>query len=257
VRSGADRGSGGGVDVAPGGHLWRDGGTGVSGRILIAEDDEKQAELIRLYLEREGHAVLVTHDGRSALEQIRARRPDLVILDWMMPEMDGLDVTRAVRLESDVPIIFLTARSSEDDMLLGLDLGADDYITKPFSPRELAARVRTVMRRRTPGHAHELHRIGMLEVDALRHEVKLDGRPVEITPKEFAILEALARSPGRAFTRTQLLEQAFGFDYDGLERTVDVHILNLRKKIEPDAGSPTYLLTVYGVGYKMAELDAS
>jgi DNA-binding response OmpR family regulator len=157
-----------------------------------------------------------------------------------------------------VPIILLTARSTEDDLLLGLDLGADDYMTKPFSPRELAARVRTVMRRRSsvPG-GDEVVRIGGLEVDSVRHEVRIDGQTVEVTPKEFAILEALARSPGRAFTRTQLLQQAFGFDYEGLERTVDVHVLNLRKKIEPDAGAPTYLLTVYGVGYKMAEVDAA
>jgi DNA-binding response OmpR family regulator len=229
----------------------------VNGRILIAEDDAKQAELIRLYLEREGYSVVVTHDGRTALEQIRARQPDLVILDWMMPGMDGLDVTRVVRMESDVPIIILTARSTEDDLLLGLDLGADDYVTKPFSPRELAARVRTVMRRRVPTDVAEPHRIGGLEIDPVRHEVKLDRHAVEVTPKEFAILEALARSPGRAFTRTQLLQQAFGFDYEGLERTVDVHVLNLRKKLEPDPTAPTYLLTVYGVGYKMAELDAA
>jgi DNA-binding response OmpR family regulator len=229
----------------------------VNGRILIAEDDEKQAELIRLYLERDGYAVVVTHDGRTALEQIRSRQPDLIVLDWMMPGMDGLDVTRAVRMDSDVPIIMLTARAAEDDLLLGLELGADDYIRKPFSPRELAARVRMVLRRRGPATtSEEVHRIGTLEVDALRHEVKVERRPVDVTPKEFAILEALARSPGRAFTRTQLLQRAFGFDYEGLERTVDVHVLNLRKKIEPDPASPTYLLTVYGVGYKMAELDA-
>jgi len=230
----------------------------VRGRILIAEDDVKQAELIRLYLEREGYSVLVTHDGRTALDQIRARQPDLAVLDWMMPGMDGLDVTRAVRMGSDVPIILLTARSSEEDLLLGLDLGADDYVTKPFSPRELAARVRTVMRRRSPAASgDDLVRIGGLEIDSVRHEVRVEGRSVEVTPKEFAILEAMAHSPGRAFTRIQLLQQAFGFDYEGLERTVDVHVLNLRKKIEPDAGAPIYLLTVYGVGYKMAELDAT
>jgi DNA-binding response OmpR family regulator len=225
----------------------------VNGKILIAEDDTKQAELIRLYLEREGYAVLVTHDGRAALDEIRARQPDLVILDVMMPLMDGLDVCRVVRHESDVPIIMLTARSTEDDLLLGLDLGADDYITKPYSPRELAARVRTVLRRRTPPQ-DEVLRIGQLEVDTTRHIVSMEGRAADVTPKEFAIIEALARFPGRAFTRTQLLQQAFGFDYEGLERTVDVHVLNLRKKLEPDPAEPRYLLTVYGVGYKMAEL---
>ncbi|MPY94790.1 MAG: response regulator [Acidimicrobiia bacterium] len=225
----------------------------MNGRILIAEDDEKQAELIRLYLEREGYSVVVAYDGRDALDQIRARQPDLVVLDWMMPAMDGLDVTRVLRQESDVPIIMLTARSTEEDLLLGLELGADDYITKPFSPRELTARVRTVMRRRAPQPAEDALRIGELEVDPVRHQVRMHGAEVEVTPKEFAILEALARHPGRAFTRTQLLQQAFGFDYDGLERTVDVHVLNLRKKLEPDPTSPTYLSTVYGVGYKMAE----
>lgn len=227
----------------------------MNGRILIAEDDPKQAELIRLYLEREGYSVLVTHDGRTALEQIRARRPDLVILDVMMPAMDGLDVTRVLRQDSDVPIIMLTARSTEDDLLLGLDLGADDYITKPFSPRELAARVRTVMRRRSAAaEPDQVLRIGELLVDPLRHQVQIKGQEVVVTPKEFAILAALARHPGRAFTRTQLLQAAFGFDYDGLERTVDVHVLNLRKKIEVDHTDPAYVLTVYGVGYKMVEL---
>lgn len=226
----------------------------MNGRILIAEDDTKQAELIRLYLEREGFAVVVTHDGLAALDEIRARQPDLVVLDWMMPSMDGLDVTRVLRQESDVPIILLTARSTEEDLLLGLELGADDYITKPFSPRELTARVRTVMRRRVPQQsADESLRIGDLEIDPVRHLVRMAGAETEVTPKEFAILEALARYPGRAFTRTQLLQQAFGFDYDGLERTVDVHVLNLRKKLEPDPTAPSYLLTVYGVGYKMAE----
>ena len=231
----------------------------MNGRILIAEDDPKQAELIRLYLEREGYAVVVTHDGRTALDQIRARQPDHVILDVMMPLMDGLDVTRVLRQESDVPIILLTARSTEDDLLLGLDLGANDYVTKPFSPRELTARVRTVLRRRSPTSsvADEVLRIGGLEIDPVRHEVRVDGREAVITPKEFSILEALARHPGRAFTRGQLLQQAFGFDYDGLERTVDVHILNLRKKVEFDHTDPRYVLTVYGVGYKMAELEKS
>ncbi len=227
----------------------------MNGRILIAEDDTKQAELIRLYLEREGYSVLVTHDGRTALDEIRARQPDLVVLDWMMPAMDGLDVMRALRPTSDVPVILLTARSTEEDLLLGLDLGADDYITKPFSPRELAARVRTVMRRRGPRPEADTLQIGRLEVDPVRHRVLMAGHELEVTPKEFSILEALMRHPGRAFTRTQLLQEAFGFDYEGLERTVDVHVLNLRKKLEPDPGSPTFLLTVYGVGYKMAEED--
>jgi len=222
------------------------------GRILVAEDDPKQAKLIKLYLEREGYSVAMTHDGRAALEEARRLTPDLVLLDVMMPRVDGLDVCRILRYESDVPIVLLTARSTEDDMLLGLDLGADDYITKPFSPRELVARLRTILRRSgaANGVAHRLV-VGELVVDTARHEAERAGQPVECTPKEFAILAALAATPGRAFTRPQLLEAAFGFDYDGLERTIDVHVANLRKKLEPDPTDPDYLLTVYGVGYKM------
>ncbi len=225
----------------------------MNGRILVAEDDVKQAELIRLYLEREGHAVVVAHDGRSALDEARRRAPDLVLLDVMMPNVDGLDVCRILRYESDIPIIMLTARSTEDDMLLGLDLGADDYITKPYSPRELVARVRTLLRRSGAGTEPARLTIGDLVVDTGRHEATLAGELVDCTPKEFAILAALTASPGRAFTRLQLLEEAFGFDYDGLERTVDVHVANLRKKLEPDPADPTYLVTVYGVGYKCSD----
>ena len=223
----------------------------MSGRILVAEDDPKQADLIRRYLEREGHTVAVVHDDRSAIDEARRRTPDLVVLDVMMPRVDGLDVCRILRYESDVPIIMLTARSTEDDMLLGLDLGADDYITKPYSPRELVARVRTILRRAGRDTADHRLVIGDIVVDTARHEVSRGGQHVECTPKEFAILAALAASPGRAFTRLQLLEEAFGFDYDGLERTVDVHVANLRKKLEPDPAEPTHLLTVYGVGYKL------
>jgi DNA-binding response OmpR family regulator len=228
----------------------------MSGRIVVAEDDPKQAELIRLYLEREGHAVVVTPDGRSALDEVRRRAPDLVLLDVMMPRVDGLDVCRILRYESDVPIIMVTARSTEDDMLLGLDLGADDYITKPFSPRELVARVRALLRRVGDSSGADPLVVGALAVDPGRHEVEIDGQPVDVTPKEFGILLALMRHPGRAFTRMALLEEAFGFDYEGLERTVDVHMGNLRKKIEPDPADPTYLLTVYGVGYKLNESPA-
>jgi DNA-binding response OmpR family regulator len=230
----------------------------MSPRILVAEDDRKQAELIRLYLERDGHSVTVVHDGRTALEQIRRTSPDLVVLDLMMPAMDGLDVAGAMRLRSGTPIVMVTARTSEDDVLRGLEIGADDYITKPFSPRELAARVRAVLRRsgfREVGD--ELTAVGPIEIDRRSHSVRVDGRPVECTPREFAVLEALASDPGRAFTRFQLLERAFGLDYEGLERTVDVHVMNLRRKIEADPATPRYLRTVYGVGYTLAEeLDA-
>lgn len=227
----------------------------MAARILVAEDDPKQAELVRRYLEREGHSVVLAADGRLAIDEARRRSPDLLVLDVMMPRVDGLDVCRILRAEADIPIIMLTARSTEDDLLLGLDLGADDYITKPYSPRELVARVRTLLRRaarHTPVD-DEPFRIGELVVDSARHEVSVGGRRVDVTPAEFNILECLCASPGRAFTRQYLLEQAFGFDHNALHRTVDVHIMNLRRKIESDPAAPTYLLTVYGVGYKMAD----
>jgi DNA-binding response OmpR family regulator len=227
-------------------------------RILVAEDDEKQAELIRRYLEREGHATVVVHDGRAAIDEARRRRPDLLVLDVMMPSVDGLDVCRILRADADgsgdLPIIMLTARSTEDDLLLGLDLGADDYITKPYSPRELMARVRAVLRRGGGRAEGGVHRVGDLAVDTVRHEVELDGRSIDTTPAEFKILACLAASPGRAFTRQQLLEHAFGFDHYVFDRTVDVHVMNLRKKIEDEPARPRYLLTVYGVGYKLAEV---
>lgn len=228
----------------------------MTARILVAEDDVKQAELIRMYLEREGHQVVVVHDGRAALDRARRNTPDLVVLDLMMPRVDGLDVCRILRADSSIPIVMLTARSTEDDMLLGLDLGADDYVTKPYSPRELVARVRSVLRRAgvgVRGPASDLLRVGELEVDVRRHEVRMAGEQVEVTPTEFKLLELLASSPGRAFSRRHLLDTALGFDHYALERTVDVHMMNLRRKIEPSRRSPEYLLTVFGVGYKMAE----
>ena len=232
----------------------------MSARILVAEDDEKQAELIRRYLEREGHATVVVHDGRAAIDEARRRRPDLLVLDVMMPAVDGLDVCRILRADAsgtdDLRIVMLTARSTEDDLLLGLDLGADDYVTKPYSPRELVARIRAVLRRGgAAGSDTGVHRVGELAVDTVRHEIELAGRRIETTPAEFKILACLAAAPGRAFTRQQLLEHAFGFDHYVFDRTVDVHVMNLRKKIEDAPARPRYLLTVYGVGYKLADLD--
>ena len=227
----------------------------MSNKILIVDDDRKTAELIRMYLEREGYAALLAHDGRQALELARQRSPDLIVLDLMLPLVEGLDVCRILRAESRVPIIMLTARTTEDDKLLGLDLGADDYITKPSSPRELVARVRAVLRRGGPAQRGEpaAARCGELVVDFVSRSVRLRGAPVHLTPKEFKLLELLARHPGRAFSRLELLEQVFGYDYDGLERTVDVHLMNLRKKIERDPAQPSYVLTVYGHGYKFSE----
>jgi len=227
----------------------------MTARILVAEDDPKQAHLIRLYLEHEGHSVLTVGDGRAALEQCRARRPDLVILDVMMPVVDGLDVCRILRSESTVPILLLTARSTENDILLGLDIGADDFISKPYSPRELAARVRALLRRSgvVAAESPSIVAVGDLEIDSGRFEARVKGERVVLTAKEFGILEVLAAEPGRVFTRGQIIDRAFGFDQQVLERTVDAHVMNLRRKIEPDPANPRYVQTVYGRGYRMPE----
>ena len=228
--------------------------------ILVVDDDRKTLELLRLYLERAGFVVRTAHDGPAALEQVAQEPPDLVVLDLMLPRVDGLDVCHELRRQTSpaVPIIMLTARTTEEDKLLGLDTGADDYVTKPFSPRELVARVKAVLRRSAAVLAGEpdrdpATRVGELEIDHLRHEARLAGQPVRLTPREFRILQVLARAPGRPVSRLELVERGFGFDYEGLERTVDVHIANLRRKIEPDSGQPTYVLTVPGVGYKLAD----
>jgi len=225
-------------------------------KILVVDDDRKTVDLVRLYLEKDGYRVLTAHDGLQALEMARQKRPDLIVLDLMLPGMDGLDVCRILRGEGNkVPIIMLTAKTTEEDKLIGLDLGADDYVTKPFSPRELVARVRAVLRRireeeyRGPSEV----RFGDLSVDFVRHEVRVRGRPVHLTPTEFRLLEVLIKEPGRAFSRLELLDRVFGYDFEGFERTIDVHVMNLRKKIEPDRKNPTYIKTVYGVGYKFAE----
>jgi DNA-binding response OmpR family regulator len=223
-------------------------------KILVVDDDKKTVDLVRLYLEKDGYQVLAAYDGQRALELARQKQPDLVVLDLMLPAVDGLDVCRTlrVRAESKVPIIMLTGRTTEEDKLLGLDLGADDYVTKPFSPRELLARVRAVLRRvaEAEDKGPPQVRYDDLIVDFVRHEARLGEAPVHLTPKEFKLLETLVRTPGRAFTRLELLNEVFGFDYEGLERTVDAHVMNLRKKIEPDPGYPRYVITVPGIGYR-------
>ncbi|GHJ42164.1 DNA-binding response regulator [Streptomyces sp. TS71-3] len=223
--------------------------------MLVAEDDEMQAELIRRSLLLEGHTAGVVHDGRSALDEVRRGRPDLIVLDLMLPVIDGYGVCRALRQDDDIPILMLTARSTEDDVLLGLELGADDYMTKPYSPRELMARIRTVLRRSrrqgTGRAASPVVRAAGLAVDPERHEVHCDGSPVECTPGEYEILLAMASEPGRVFSRRQLLQCTRGIDRASTERAVDAHIMNLRRKIEPDPRRPVRLLTVFGVGYKL------
>ncbi len=223
--------------------------------MLVAEDDPRQAEVLRRYLEADGHSTTVVHDGRSALEHARRQPPDLLVLDVMMPRLDGLNVCRTLRQESDVLVLMLTARTEEDDLLLGLQLGADDYLTKPYSPRELMARIRTLLRRsrREPAGATAVRRVGPVQLDPHRHEVSVAGRPVDCTPGEFAILAAMAEQPNRVFTRAQLLEHTSGFERNSTDRTIDVHVMNLRRKIEADPRRPVHLLTVYGVGYKLSE----
>jgi two-component system alkaline phosphatase synthesis response regulator PhoP len=222
-------------------------------RVLVVDDDIKTVELVKLYLNRDGYRVLTAYDGIEALRLARENHPDLIVLDLMLPGMDGLEVCRTLRSESDVPIIMLTARTTDQDKLTGLELGADDYMTKPFSPRELAARVRTVLRRLPGERGPAQVRQGELIVDFHKHEATLATRPLNLTSVEFKLLGVLAREPGRVFSRAQLIEQAIGPDFEGFDRTIDVHILNLRRKLEPDPSRPRYVKTVYGVGYKFSE----
>jgi two-component system alkaline phosphatase synthesis response regulator PhoP len=222
-------------------------------KILVVDDDVKTVELVKLYLNRDGYRVITAYDGVEALRLARESHPDLIVLDLMLPGLDGLEVCQTIRNESDVPIIMLTAMTTEEDRLTGLDLGADDYVTKPFSPKELAARVRAVLRR-TPDEALQRGpaeiNYGELTLNFVKHEASLTGKPLILTPAEFKLLGALAREPGRVFSRGQLIEKAFGYDFDSFDRTIDVHILNLRRKLEPDPKHPTYIKTVYGAGYK-------
>ena len=229
-------------------------------KVLIVDDDRKTVDLVRIYLEKDGYRVLTAYDGKDALETARQKKPDIIILDLMLPELDGFDLCRILRAEGNgVPIIMLTARTMDEDKLLGLDLGADDYVTKPFSPRELVARVRAVLRRTGDAMSQEPAQVrcGDLVVDFIRHEVRLHGQSVSLTPTEFKLLETLVKVPGRAFTRLQLLDRVFGVDYEGMERTVDVHVMNLRKKIEANASHPRYVVTVPGVGYRFEGDDAA
>jgi two-component system, OmpR family, alkaline phosphatase synthesis response regulator PhoP len=222
-------------------------------RILVVDDEPKIVQLVRDYLERAGFAVSTARDGHEALMRAHQERPDLIVLDLGLPRLDGLEVTRRLRRDSGVPIIMLTARDDETDKVVGLELGADDYVTKPFSPRELEARVRAVLRRHTGDAAAEILRAGDLTVDIPRLRVDVSGRPVELTAAEFQLLTALARQPGRVFTRAQLLDAIHGVVFDSYERAIDAHVKNIRRKIEPDPRAPRYLLTVYGVGYRLTD----
>jgi DNA-binding response OmpR family regulator len=223
--------------------------------ILLVDDEPRIVQLVRDYLEHGGFTVLVASDGPAALRSARTARPDLVILDLGLPGLDGLDVARALRREGEVPIIMLTARTEESDKLIGLELGADDYLTKPFSPKELVARVRAVLRRaeglRSPT---DVIRVGQdVELDVPRMEARFGGRRIDLTKTEFQLLSTMARQPGRVFTRAQLLDAVRGVAFESYERAIDAHIKNIRKKVEPDPRSPRFLLTVFGVGYRFAD----
>jgi len=226
----------------------------MQGLILVVDDQPKIVKQARDYLEKAGFQVVGAADGQMSLDLARRERPDLIVLDLNLPGIDGLDVCRALRRQSDVPIIMLTARVGEADRLIGLELGADDYISKPFSPRELVARVRAVLRRVRGGvHRPGVIRAGDLEIDIPGHRVTVEGEPCHLTRTEFDLLEALAQSPGQAFTREQLLDRLHGVAYDGYDRSIDAHIKNLRQKIEPDPSEPRYIVTVYGVGYRFTD----
>jgi two-component system, OmpR family, alkaline phosphatase synthesis response regulator PhoP len=222
-------------------------------KILIIEDEAELVKVLRSYLEQAGFEVLSAHRGDSGLDTFRSARPDLVILDLNLPGMDGLDVARSIRRADDTPIIMVTARVEETDKLIGLELGADDYVTKPYSPREVVARVRTVLRRVAKSEApqNKIIRAADLEIDLDAHSVLQNDAEIELTPTEFNLLAALAEQPGRVFSRLQLLEAVQdGAAYEGYERTIDAHIKNLRAKLEPDPKNPEYIQTVFGVGYK-------
>lgn len=222
--------------------------------VLVADDEKRIVNLLRAYLEEAGYRVVTAADGRQALFAARHEKPDCVVLDLMMPEMDGWEFTRRFRQESDAPIIMVTARIEDTDKILGLELGADDYVTKPFSPREVVARVRAVLRRaRQEPVAAEVLRSDDLVLDRGAHLVTLASQPVGLTPTEFDLLAVLMSRPGRAMSRLELLEATQGHAYEGYERTVDVHVKNLRRKIEPDPKNPRYIETVFGVGYKFAD----
>lgn len=221
--------------------------------ILVVDDEPRLINLVRGYLEQEGFRVVSATNGREGLFAARDHKPDLIVLDLMMPEIDGWEFVRLHRQERNTPIIMLTARVDDVDKIAGLEIGADDYLTKPFSPRELVARVRAVLRRTAAAPEEpDVLRAGDLVMDITARTVSRAGQSIELTPMEFDLLAILMRNPGRAFSRLELLERTQGFAYDGYQRTVDVHIKNLRKKIEPDTSEPRYVLTVFGVGYRLS-----
>jgi len=227
-------------------------------KILVVDDEKQIVTIIRAYLEREGFRVICAYDGKAALDMAQQQSPSLIILDLMLPEVSGWDVCRALRKKSDIPIIMLTARDEVSDRIVGLELGADDYITKPFDPGEMVSRVRAVLRRsKVKVKTEPIICVGSLSIDIERHLVRRDDKAIDLTPIEFELLKTMAGNPNRVFTRMQLLESSQGDFFEGYERTIDSHIKNLRKKIEPDPNHPEYILTVYGVGYKLSDENNS
>ena len=224
-------------------------------KILVVDDDTRTVELVKLYLNRDGYRVITATDGIEALRLARESHPELIVLDIMLPGIDGLEICRTLRTESDVPIIMLTAMTTDDDRLRGLDIGADDYVTKPFSPRELAARVRAVLRRLPGERGPDKVSYGPLTVNYLEHEAYLNGKPLNLSPIEFKLLGVFVKEPRRVFSRAEIIEKALGYDFDGFDRTIDVHILKLRRKLEPNPRRPKFIKTVYGAGYKLVEAD--
>lgn len=232
----------------------------MSDRVLIVDDDRQIVRLLQSYFERAGMIVFTAYDGEEAMHVIRRERPDCVVLDLMMPKRSGWEVTRLVRSDAHLaatPILMLTARVEDTDKLVGLELGADDYVTKPFNPQEVVARVRAILRRArwsTQAPPQAVYQVGGLRLNDHEHTASLDGRPLDLTPTEFALLREMMANPNYAFTRGELIERALGYDYEGLERTIDSHIKNLRRKIEPDPANPTYIETVVGVGYRLRDV---
>ena len=222
--------------------------------VLVVEDEIEIARVVRDYLRNAGFEVIVVGDGGSAVASVRSAKPDLLVLDLGLPVRDGLDVAREVRRWSDTPIVMLTARGDETDRIVGLEIGADDYVVKPFSPKELVARVRAVLRRtRTAARGDEIVRAADVEIDTAKMRVSVGGTQVDLTPTEFQLLATLAREPGRVFTRSQLLDAVHGVAIESYERAIEAHVKNIRRKIEPTPGSPRYVVTVHGVGYRFAD----
>ncbi len=230
-------------------------------RILVVNDDHEIVRLVKAYLEKDGHQVLTAYAGEAALHTLHREHPDLLVLDLMLPDRDGWDLTRLIRADASLaktPILMLTARVEDSDKIIGLEIGADDYVTKPFNPREVVARVRALLRRSQPGHAApaQVLQAGHLLLDIGSHELLVDGHPTELTPSEFELLRMLMENPGYAFTRGDLLEKALGYSSEGLGRTLDSHIKNLRRKIEPDPKKPVLIQTLYGIGYRFVNNES-